>query len=214
MPLSSPATGRAGGLLLVRADPHRVAAWVRRGVVAAHVTPLGEWTAVTPASGRAAPPYDDARTVLLARPLATALRPSIGFFVSRRRGVVVVQPPGWRALARWLVWSPDVGVVRSRRLASARPGDLASIAGVGAGGVPKLVTALRGVPSGPLAWLGGVHSALGLPGHDLLMQSDGPRGELVEPEPESVARFDAMTGEQAAHLAEVGSPDRSPGRAP
>lgn len=195
----------------MRVDPHKVAAWVKRGVVAAHVTPLGEWTAVTPAeaTGRASAPYDDARTTLLVRPLGTALRPSIGFFVSRRRGVVVVQPPGWRAAERWLVWSPEAGVVRSPRLPSARPGDLASIAGVGARGVPKLVGALRDAHSGPLAWLGGVHRALGLPGHNLLMESDAPRGDLIEPEADSVARFDAMMGEQAAHLAEVGPPDRS-----
>ena len=38
-----------GNLLLVRARVDQVSTWVGKGLVAAHVTPLGDWTAVTPA---------------------------------------------------------------------------------------------------------------------------------------------------------------------
>ena len=58
--------GPVGGLLLVRARADQVTSWVGKGLVSAHVTPLGDWTAVTPAGDHAATaaPYDDARTTL------------------------------------------------------------------------------------------------------------------------------------------------------
>ncbi len=212
MPLSA-AGNPIGGLLLVRASPEKIVSWVSRGVVAAHVTPLGDWTAVTVAErrGRAIAPYDDARTALVARPLSTNLRPAIGFFAAGRRGVIVLQSPGWRAVQRWVVWSPGVGVVRSPRLPAARPRDLAALAGIGASGVPRLLGALREAHAGPLGWLGGVHTALALPGRALLTDPDAPRGLLVEPGPDSLARFDAMMREHAAHLAEVAPPTPRPG---
>ncbi len=200
--------GPVGGLLLVRARADQVTSWVGKGLVSAHVTPLGDWTAVTPAGDHAATaaPYDDARTTLAARPLSTSLRPAIGFFVADRRGFVVISPPGWRAVKRWLVWSPEDGTVHTPRLAGARPADLASVAGVGAGALPALVAAIRSAHAGPIPWLAGVHSALQLPGQTLLTERDAPRGALVPASAKRVAQFDAMAREEAAHLAEVAAP--------
>lgn len=200
-----------GNLLLVRARVDQVSTWVGKGLVAAHVTPLGDWTAVTPArvSANAAPPYDDARSTLAARPLSTSLRPAVGFFVTGRRGIVVVSPPGWRAVKRWLIWEPDDGPVRAPRLANARPVDLATVSGVGGAGLPSVVAAVKSAHSAPIAWLAAVHAALRLPGHSLLLEPDAPRGKLVEPSPKRVAAFDKVAREEAAHRAEVTEPPYS-----
>lgn len=203
------ATGAlVGNLLLVRARSDQVAGWVGKGLVAAHVTPLGDWTAVTPArvSANAAAPYDDARSTLAARPLSTALRPAIGFFVSGQRGVVVVSPPGWRAVKRWLIWAPEDGPLRAPRLANARPVDLATVSGVGAAGLPGVVRAVKSAHAAPIAWLAGLHAALRLPGQSLLIEPDAPRGSLIEPSPKRVAAFDKVAREEAAHRAEVADP--------
>lgn len=210
-----PTGAQVGNLLLVHARADQVSGWVGKGLVAAHVTPLGDWSAVTPArvSANTAAPYDDARTTLAARPLSTALRPAIGFFVTGRRGIVVISPSGWRAVKRWLVWAPEEGPVRAPRLANARPGDLASVAGVGASGLPSVVAAVKAAHSSPIAWLAGVHSALRLPGHTLLIEPDAPRGALVEPSAKRVAAFDKMAREEAAHRAEVTDPHRRDGSA-
>jgi hypothetical protein len=210
------ATGAlVGNLLLVRARADQVSSWVGKGLVAAHVTPLGDWSAVTPAriAANTAAPYDDARTTIAARPLAAALRPAIGFFVHGRRGVVVVSPPGWRAVKRWLIWAPGEGAVRAPRLANARPADLVAVSGLAASGLPHVVAAVNSAHAGPLAWVSAVHAALRLPGHSLLVEADAPRGSLVEPSPKRVAAFDKMAREEAAHRAEVDPPsprDRRP----
>ncbi|HPF79444.1 hypothetical protein [Nostocoides australiense] len=202
-----------GNLLLVRARAGQVGAWVGKGLVAAHVTPLGDWTAVTPARVQAntAPPYDDARTTLAARPVSTALRPAIGFFVHGRRGIVVVQPQGWRAVKRWLVWTPEDGPVRAPRLTNARPADLATVAGIGASGIPAVVAAVKSAHAAPIPWLAGLHAALHLPGQSLLTEPGSPRGALVEPSPKRVAAFDHLAREEAAHRAEVVDEPQNPG---
>ena len=205
---AAPAVGQpglVGNVLFIRARADKVGPWVGKGLVGAHVTALGDWTAVTPArvlAGTAAP-YDDARSSLATRPVSTALRPAIGFFVHGRRGVVVVQSPGWRTVKRWLVWDPVEGAVRLTRLANARPSDLASAAGVAASGMSAIVAAVRSEHPGPVAWLADVHGALQLPGRALLIESDAPRGELVEPSARRVAAFDQLTREEADHRAEV-----------
>ncbi|MEI2777800.1 MAG: hypothetical protein V9G19_17920 [Tetrasphaera sp.] len=202
-----------GGLLLVNDESGKLTAWTRRGLVAVHVTPLGGWTGITPASdrSRAAAPYDDPRMALAARPLPGALRPSIGFFVAGRRGVVVVQPAGWRAVTRWVVWLPEAGVVHAPGLRAAEPEDLLAFAGAGPRAAPGLQDALAATPGDALSWLVGIHAALGLPGRDLLMAPEAPVGTLVEPDDDSTARFDALMREEAAHLAEVAHPSRRPG---
>lgn len=202
-----------GGLLLARGETERLATWTRRGLVAAHVTGLGEWSAATPANdrSRAAAPYDDARVALAARPLPAALRPSVAFFVTGRRGVVVVQPSGWRPVKRWVVWLPESGVVRAPGLRAAEPVDLLGPAGARPDAVAGLHDALSAVPGDPLTWLSGVHAALRLPGRDLLLAPEARVGTLIEPDDSSAARFDALMREEAAHLAEVAHPSRRAG---
>src|SRR5471030_2540070 len=117
-------------MLLLRGEPDAVATWARRGLVPVHILPLEGWTAVLPAGpSRAMPPYDDSLKALAGRPVDSRLRSAIGLFAVDGNAVVTVQPPGWRAIRRWFVWSPGQGVGRPRRLAAGRPADLTAAAG-------------------------------------------------------------------------------------
>lgn len=202
-----------GTLLLARARPERVRIWAGRGLLSVHVTGLGPWSAVTPASDRAqsAVPYDDAPMALAARPLPSSLRPSITFVVAGLRAAIVVQPRGWRTVKRWVVWLPEAGVVQAPGLPPALAVDLIDVTGAGRPAMPGLLEALEDVPRDAVTWLANVHHALRLPGRDLLVDPDAALGTLVEPDPESVARFDGIMREEAAHIAEVAHPGRRRG---
>ena len=151
--------------------------------------PVGDWTAAGGDHAATAAPYDDARTTLAARPLSTSLRPAIGFFVADRRGFVVISPPGWRAVKRWLVWVPRTAPCclpgwpgPGRPTWPQSPGRCWRAAGTGRG---HPVGARRADP-----WLAGVHSALQLPGQTLLTERDAPRGAGPGVR-EASAQFDA-----------------------
>jgi hypothetical protein len=199
----------AQALLLVRGDQEFVARWAERGLVAAHTVPLRGWTAVLPAeaASRVSAPYDDAREVLAARPLPSKLRPSIGLFTLQGRAVVTVQPAGWRAVQRWLVWMPGQGVARTARLPRLRPVDLVRAAGAEhRQAAAALVRVLR-ERQGPAAlWLVDLMRVLGLPGERLLTgehrPGESPGVALVEPSAASLASFESILREQAEQRAE------------
>ncbi|WP_457255586.1 hypothetical protein [Pedococcus sp. P5_B7] len=194
----------ARGLLLVSGETGPVSTWVRRGLVACQVIPLGPWTAVLPieSSSRAEPPYDDAVTVLAARPVPRRLRSALGFFTIDGRAVVTVQGPGWRAAVRWLVWEPGAGLVRAPGLELARPSDL--LAAAGRSGDPRAVAEVVGGRDGRAdVIITDLLSALGLPGSDFVGPKVGLRGQVVAPTAQSVARFDARMAEQARHRSEL-----------
>ncbi|MEP7018596.1 MAG: hypothetical protein ABI899_11335 [Actinomycetota bacterium] len=197
-------------MLLLRGEPEAVAAWARRGLVPVHILPLEGWTAVLPAGpSRAMPPYDDSLKALAGRPVASRLRSAIGLFAVDGNAVVTVQPPGWRAIRRWFVWSPGQGVVRPRRLAAGRPADLTAAAGARGGGARRGVLDLlvdgRGDAAGVLGDLLGL---LSLPGVDLFEGVTDPTAwagsSLVEPSERSVASFERVIHDQALHRAELG----------
>lgn len=197
-------------MLLLRGEPDAVAAWARRGLVPVHILPLEGWTAVLPAGpSRALPPYDDSLKALAGRPVASRLRSAIGLFAVDGNAVVTVQPPGWRAIRRWFVWSPGQGVVRPRRLAAGRPADLTAAAGARGGGARRGVLDLlvdgRGDATGVL---GDLLALLSLPGVDLLEGVSDPTawaGSVsVEPSERSVARFERVIHDQALHRADLG----------
>lgn len=192
------------GLLLVRGPVDAVTGWARRGLVAVRVSALGGWSAVHLADGvaRSAPPYDCAALALLARPLPARLRPAIGCFVVDGLTVVSVRPAGRRATQRWGVASDRDGYLTLPGLAPARPHDLAVAAGVPArtGDVAAL---LAGSGRSGVAWAGALFRALGLTVAADLVGGATREALLVEPEPASVAAFDAMTAEHAAHLVEL-----------
>ena len=194
----------ARGLLLVSGATGPVSTWLRRGLVACQVVPLGDWTAVLPTErlSRAEPPYDDAVAVLAARPVPRRLRGALGFFTVDGRAVVTAQAPGWRGVVRWLVWEPGVGVVRAPHLELARPSDLVAAAG-GTGNaraVTQVVAERNGRADRVIADL---LSVLGLPGSELVGPDIGLRGQVVAPTAQAVARFDARMAEQARHRTEL-----------
>lgn len=192
------------GLLLVRGEPARASGWVRRGLVACEVVPQGEWTALVPAerTSRAVAPYDDPVATLLGRPLPGRLRPALGFFVVDDRAVVTVRTGGWRGVQRWLVWEPGAGRVPMPDLDVARPPDLVAAARArsGPGAVAAVVADRSGDATG---WIRGLLSVLGLPGAELLAAGSGPRGQVVAPTAQAVARFESRIAEQARHRAEM-----------
>lgn len=194
----------ARGLLLVSGETGLVSTWVRRGLVACQVIPLGPWTAVVPTepSSRAEPPYDDAVTVLAARPVPRRLRSALGFFTIDGRAVVTAQGPGWRTPVRWLVWEPGTGLVRAPGLELARPADL--LVAAGRQGDPRAVADVVGSREGRAdVVLTDLLSVLGLPGADLVGPQVGLRGQVVAPTAQAVARFDARMAEQARHRSEL-----------
>lgn len=192
------------GLLLVRARPGPASGWVRRGLVACDVVPLGEWTALLPMErvSRASAPYDDAIAVLAGRPLPPRLRPALGFFVVDHRAVVSLQPRGWRPSQRWLVWEPGSGRVRTPGLGVARPPDLVAAARSRTA-APVVQRVLEDRSGDAPRMLRRLLDALALPGEDLLGPSEHPRGQVVAPTAQAVARFESRMAEQAQHRAEL-----------
>lgn len=198
-----PAPG-SRGLLLVHGDGGRAARWVRRGLVACQVVPLGRWTALLPAepTSRADEPYDDAATVLVGRPLPRRLRPALGLLVVDGRAAVVVQPKGLRPQPRWLVWEPGAGHVPTPAMAPASPRDLAHAAGRAA--AARAVAAVVADPSGDADRLhADLLTVLDLPGADLVGPAPGLRGPVVAPTAQAVARFDSRMAEIARHRREL-----------
>ena len=201
------------GLLLLGGRADRVASWVRTGVVAARVVDLDGWTAVCPAepSSRVAAPYDDALSVLAARPLRGRLRPGLGFFVIEDRAVVTVQPKGFRAAQRWMLWVPGRGLIHAPNLDELHPEELVRIAGRhGPDEADPLRVALGRREGAPAGWLVELMTALGLPGAGLLGRGQGQPGRLVEPDWRSVASFDALMADEAR--ADLAPPPVDPGR--
>lgn len=189
-----------GTLLLARARPERVRIWAGRGLLSVNVTGLGPWSAVTPASDRAqsAVPYDDAPMALAARPLPSSLRPSITFVVAglRRRCVHPAPRVAHREAVGGLAARGRCGPgARSAAGACRRPHRRHRRGSPRDAGV---VGTLKDVPRDAVTWLAGVHHALRLPGRDLLVDPDAALGTLVEPDPESVARYDGIMREEAA----------------
>jgi hypothetical protein len=187
------------GVLLVRGTPSETEAWVRRGVVAAHVVPTGPWVGVCPAESqaRAPEPYDAVVPALAGHPLRRHQRPGIGFFVTREesgeRGLLTLQSGRVRAHTAWLAWTPGRGTHTLPPLPAPNIADLAAAAGrPGAKG--RVLDALRTRRSGADEWLTGVMLALDLPAVDLILGA--PRGAPVtEPEEKSVQTFASLTAD-------------------
>ena len=194
----------ARGLLLVKGEPGPVSTWLRRGLVACQVIPLGAWTAVLPTErlSRAEPPYDDAVAVLAARPVPRRTRGALGFFTIDGRAVVTAQAAGGRDVVRGLVWEPGAGVVRAPHLELARPSDL--VAAAGRTGDERAVAQVVAERSGSAdRVLTDLMFVLGLPGSNLVGPDVRLQGQVVAPTAQAVARFDARMAEQARHRTEL-----------
>jgi len=194
------------GLVLVRRSPAAVTRWLRRGLVAVTVAPLGPWTGITLADERArsAAPYDIGLEVLAARPGPWRARPTIGFFDVHGRAAITVQPAGPRAAIHWLVWEPRRGVVATPQLTRLHLPMLLGAAGAqGRVREEALADVLRSGHGAPLDLLVTVLGLLGLPGRDLLVRGDAAGASDVEPSVRGILAFDRLMAEEAAHRSET-----------
>jgi len=194
------------GLVLVRRSPAAVTRWLRRGLVAVTVAPLGPWTGITLADDRArsAAPYDIGLEVLAARPGPWRARPTIGFFDVHGRAAITVQPAGPRAAIHWLVWEPRRGVVATPQLTRLHlPMLLAAAGAQGRVREEALADVLRSGHGAPLDLLVTVLGLLGLPGRDLLVRGDAAGASDVEPSVRGILAFDRLMAEEAAHRSET-----------
>ena len=204
--------GDGHGLVLVRRSPASVTRWLRRGLVAVTVAPLGPWTGITLADERArsAAPYDVGLEVLAARPAPWRARPTVGFFDVHGRAALTVQPDGPRAGIHWLVWEPRHGVVDTPQLTRLRlPMLLAAAGAEGRVREEALADVLRSGHGTPLDLLVTVLGLLGLPGRELLVRGDCDGASDVEPSVRGILAFDRLVAEEAAHRAETADDRRS-----
>ena len=192
-------TQQGRGVVLLSASSARAVEWVRRGVVPCHVLEHSSWSIVVPATPEtaAAPPYDDALTVLASRHVGSQLAPSIGLFEMGDTAVITARAPG-RAPVRWALRAADREVVRGPQLPPLSPEDvhrtLATGAGAGAGQVP-----IRGIRAlfartdlTHLEWLVEACAVLALPAGRVLDGSDTALGPVIAPDARSVQAFDSV----------------------
>lgn len=170
------------------------------------MAPLPGWTGVCLAEDRAlsVAPYDVGLEILAARRVPTRHRPAIGLFVIDGCAVVTVQARGWRLEQRWLVWEPGTGVRRTPDLPALPAGLVVDVAGARSRTSAHEVTDHLTDPNGdPLDVLIGLMRLLGLPGEDLLRDGADESHVRVDPNPRSIAAFDALVAEETAHRTEL-----------
>lgn len=192
-------------LLLLRGDTDAVARWLAKGVTPAIVAPGGDgWVTVTPAtaSSLAAPPYDDAASTLLARPVPRRHRPALGMRVVGPRLLVCVVGDALGARPGWLAWEPARGLIRPGGLPIANIDQLARTAGQAGSGrhtVEELRQILHAPQGRAIEVAGELLEVLRLPGIDVLTGEGGPDeregARRVDPEQHYVAAFERHAGQ-------------------
>ncbi|MGL5866056.1 MAG: hypothetical protein ACRCYX_09325 [Dermatophilaceae bacterium] len=196
------------GLVLVRRPSAAVTRWMRRGLVAVTVAPLGSWTGVALIQdhARSAAPYDIGLEVLAARPASLRCRPALGFFDVRGRAVFTVQAGGLRGRQRWLIWEPGAGTVDTPDLSSLRLTTLLDLAGAsGQVREEQVAEVLRSRRGSPLDVVLTVLGLLGLPGRELILRQHVAGSVQVEPSARGVLAFDRLVAEESETQAERGA---------
>ena len=194
--MSEPLPQGSPALLLVRGQVEAVARWLGKGATPAVVAgcPHG-WVAVTPASGAslAAPPYDDASSTLLARPVPRRHRPAIGWRVVGPRLLVCVVPDAAAARPAWLAWESGEGLVSPGGLPAASAAQLSQAAGASRH-VEEVRHILRAPQGRALDVAAELFEVLVLPGIEVLNGTqaliDRVGAQRVEPERQYVAAFE------------------------
>lgn len=190
-------TQQGRSVVLLSASSARAVDWVRRGVVPCHVLDHTAWSIVVPATvtTAAAPPYDDALTVLAARHAPTPIAPAIGLFAIDDAAVITARAPG-RSPIRWALRAADREIVRGPHLPPLTPEDLhRALAGnPGAREVPiAAVRALwRRTDLTHREWLVEAATVLALPAAAILDGSDTDLGPVISPDERSVNVFESV----------------------
>lgn len=152
------------GAVLLRGAVPAVEAWVVSSVVPLIVAPARPWTVVLGAGPTAVgSPYDDALMLLAARRVPDKAGPALGFFEVDGRALITAHAPGRRDRPSWVVWEPEIGLLRPPGLPLAGPAELASLAGAPAEVRDELVELLHETRTTPRTMLQAVMATLGLP---------------------------------------------------
>jgi hypothetical protein len=195
------------GLWLCRGRAREVNSWAAKSVVPVLVARRGAHTALVPrGSSAVSAPYDDAATLCAARPAPAKVAPAIGFWVIEGRAVITVQPRAWRRRIRWVIWDPELGVIRPPGVEVATPAEVISAAG--GGSRRELVEMLAERQHTPARLLSGVVTILGLPGADVLLDptvADAwQRSTRYEPDARQVEFFEDAVKHAVALRRELG----------
>lgn len=187
-----------------------VDAWVGASVMPVTVVPLAPWTAVVGRGpSRTVAPYDDGRLVLAARALGPKAGPGLGFFVIDGRAVVTVHAPGRRRAVRWVVWAPEIGLLRPPGLDLAGPGEMVSVAGCQPTVRDELVELLHEVRVRPERMLQAIMATLELPGTRLVehpeLAAELPGAVEHQPDPRHVGWFDDAVKDSVRLRRELGA---------
>lgn len=198
------------GLLLLRGPREEVATWAARTVVPVVVAPAAPWTvAVLAGEAPVGPPYDQPALLLAGRPVPSRAGPAMGFFEVDGRAVVTVQGAGRRRTPRWVVWEPDVGLLRPPGLEMAGPAEMVRLAGAAPEVRNELVDLLHETRSRPLRMLQAVMATLSLPMARLLAEPERAESlegaQRYEPQGREVDRFEDGVADSVRLRRELGA---------
>lgn len=209
-PASTPRPGDdPTGLLLLAGARKEVDAWVAKHVAPLAVAPLEGWTLVVAVgSSRVGAPYDDAATVLAARPVPARTGPALGFFEIDGRAVVTLHTTSRRRNPTWVVWEQDVGLLRPPGLDLAGPADLVRAAGRPGATRNELVDLLHETQARPVTMLQAVMATLELPGTRFLgepgLVADLPGAQVHQPDARQVGWFEDSVADSVRLRRELG----------
>ncbi|GGK61222.1 hypothetical protein [Ornithinimicrobium pekingense] len=197
------------GLLLLGGSRREVDAWVAKHVAPLVVAPVKGWTLVAAVgSSSVGAPYDDAATVLAARPVPVKAGPALGFFEIDGRAVLTLHGTGRRRNPTWVVWEPDHGLLRPPGLELAGPAELVRTAGRPSSTRDELVDLLHETQARPVMMLQAVMATLELPGTrlltDPLLARELPEAVLHEPDARQVGWFEDSVADSVRLRRELG----------
>ncbi len=181
--------------------------WAAKSVVPVVVARLGLHTVLVPRGLSAVgAPYDDAAMMCAARPVPLRVAPALGFWVIDDRAVLTVYGTDWRRTIRWVIWDPELGMLRPPGVQIATPDQVVRAAG---GGVTsELIEILAERHHPPQRLLSAVVSLLGLPGADVLLTPEVVQGwskaTRHEPEARQVDIFEDAVKDAVALRRELG----------
>lgn len=199
------------GLVLLGGARTEVEAWVARTVVPVVVAPAAGWTIVALAGPtQVGAPYDDATTLLAGRPVPAKAAPALGFFVIDGRAVITAHTPTGRGKGpRWVVWEPDLGLLRPPGLELAGPAEITRLARCPVEVRDELVDLLHETRSRPITMVQAVMATLSLPGARLIaepaMASSLPGATAHQPARKELGYFEDAVADSVRLRRELGA---------